>query len=359
MSLSKLLGGIALGFTLTACESSSDETSSSPAEPHEPAARGSDASASAERVDAATSPSPEPASPDPIASEPTTPSSSEAPTTPAPPATASDAGADAGAEPCPPSFLRLNGEVDGRVVSVDTLALNYGGNSALDGFEWELRIRPLGDDLNGTLLLWGDDSFDPELAPDEAVQEEGQTVTFGSGVLLPPGGYDQTVYCIGNGSTATRVGDQLELDFRGVAALGSCPGTPVSGEFYGCSGTRSYQCPSIDTTGSYLSGEVEGLQFPDDTLFAASTVVSDTHLFATFNYGSIQWLQDPETGAISSGLVITAPGTDFGGAVYCIGEGSQFVAEGANATAYTFTNLTRLGSCAEVMGSGSLSGCNR
>jgi hypothetical protein len=233
---------------------------------------------------------------------------------------------------------------------------SWGGIPAA-GFAWDIGTS---DDTGvGRLLFTGSDDLGTDDIPRFALMD-GQSVQIGSGLLWMPGGLDAPFYCTGPGSTATRKGDEANLELAAVSLLGSCPGTPVEGEFQFCQGDVFDGCPEEQLNNGALAGSIDGITVPAETRYTLlSGGATSTELSTTL--GLVRW-EDAETaGQISRGIVITGPDTVFGGNVYCFGE-SQYVTTGEGfdeQTVYTFRNLAKLGTCVGASGTDSLSGCIR
>lgn len=161
-------------------------------------------------------------------------------------------------------------------------------------------------------------------------------------------------YCAGSGSLVNRVGDEGLLDLKNVIALGACEdGTSVTGEVSFCYDTK--QREACDT----LSGTVDGHSMDGEADFIGN--VRAVRVRSGNNFYLVRTTGDSED--VSWGIILTDPNGPLAGATYCAGLGSSHTIE-ERATfdrkhSYTFTNLTRIDSCAGVIGSDTLSGCIR
>jgi hypothetical protein len=148
--------------------------------------------------------------------------------------------------------------------------------------------------------------------------------------------------CTGTGAAAsvTRNGDELQLELNDVAALGSCPGSPVDGTLAWCGGSS---CPDPP-----VRGTIDGTEWMlDDTGYNAN----DQRVNVELSDGSLVHVtNDPGTSQLAWGLIVTSPSSPFGGQL-CVGSMA------GNGTSRTFGDLSTLGAC--PTGSGTLSGCVR
>jgi hypothetical protein len=258
---------------------------------------------------------------------------------------------------CPLDHAVLSGTLQGAAVNIDWTIGTSGGSVDAQGFAWNLGTS---DGTGaGRLLFTGGEDLGTEDLPRFALMD-GQSVQIGVGLLWMPGGFDAPMYCTGPGSTAKRIGDEAFLELSQMSLLGSCPGTPIEGEFQFCQGVAFEGCPDAQLDNGALAGHIDGIAIPSDTrytLLLGSNTVTDVNT----TLGLLRFETGASEGQISRGVVITGPDTVFGGNVYCFGE-SEVVTTGESLdeqSVYTFRNLAKLGTCVGASGSDSLTGCIR
>jgi hypothetical protein len=160
-----------------------------------------------------------------------------------------------------------------------------------------------------------------------------------------------TVYCAGAGSTLTvgQIEESHIVELTGVGLLGSCPGTPVSGELTGCFSTGN-GCES-------LTGTLDGETF--DTSIWNGHLARDSML-ALYRDGTFVklWRSDASTqsqGDLAYAFVFTPLDGPHGGAVYCAGPGSTY--DDDNNSEFIMKNLSVIGKCSGATGSETVQGC--
>ena len=142
----------------------------------------------------------------------------------------------------------------------------------------------------------------------------------------------------GSGSTLRRHADELQLNVRGLANLGSCPGTPVEGELTLCTGSA---CAA-----SGLSGTLDGMAWHSSSWLRVGNQVWFT------DRSHLQLASAPSGMPFNWGILITSPNSPLGAQVFCIGAGTL------QASNWTLQNLSSLGVC-PADGAGTLTGCVR
>jgi hypothetical protein len=108
-----------------------------------------------------------------------------------------------------------------------------------------------------------------------------------------------------------------------------------------------------------FTGTVGGVTVPSDARYTLLSSSSD-QTEVTFTQGMMRGIDNGD-GTIDTGIIFTDPGSEFGGAVYYIGAGSDYVQDGPyeGDNLYTFRGLSTLGTCVGASGADTLSGCIR
>jgi hypothetical protein len=249
------------------------------------------------------------------------------------------------------SPLELSGTLDGSPFSVTwgrtESAATYDTGAA---FVWVFHVGEYTDHA-GALIVYGDEPVTAD-SPEDAL-EYGQTLTLSGGVLIPPQTDGAQVHCIGSGSTITRDEATFNVEFTGMKSLGSCPGAAADGALEVCYGISVCD-------GSY-GGTLEGQSVTINRIFGGS--LYGWELYGD-DLGLMRWLErgdgEAETGIIDRGLILTHASGPFGGAIYCMNEGSWANLEGETLDGKLFTlgAFSLLGSCVDSEpGTDSLTGC--
>lgn len=253
----------------------------------------------------------------------------------------------------------LSGTLGGNAVTQDWMISAGTGYFEQTGFTFMVDLEQTPSDTNpGRFMLTGREDLGTEDIPRFAL-DNGQSVSLTSGMLWMPGGVTAPVYCTGPESTVKRVGDEAILDLKAMSLLGACPaGEPVDGQLLFCKGDFFDGCTTTVMDSGVISGKLGELTVPADARYSLMSG-GETSALLSFNYGFMKWNLSAD-GSITNGIIFTDPASVFGGAVYCIGGGTS-VQDGTSASdrLYTFTNLTKLGTCVGASGGDSLSGCLR
>jgi hypothetical protein len=184
--------------------------------------------------------------------------------------------------------------------------------------------------------------------------EPGTVVDVSRGVLYisPDDAESGTLHCTGPGSTWTvgAVGESQRVALEGVDLLGTCPGTPVSGELNGCFKVRDNACET-------LSGTLDGSP--------VATTMEDGHLsmesiLALYEDGTFIKLWRTDMGTLDQGelgyaVIFTPLDGPHNGAVYCAGQGSTWTKDEHNS--FSIGNISLVGRCADAPGGESVQGC--
>lgn len=254
---------------------------------------------------------------------------------------------------CDFGVAELSGTLNGKKYS-EQLTLGFPQVSASDGY----LFRHYMGDGRGVMLLAGDEALEMEQRGPRFALTDGQKVDVDQGVLLLHA--DETssgpVYCTGPGSTIERQGDEALLDLQAIGELGTCPGTAVKGEIEACYGG--------DACSGSITGTLDGETLPAGEFLS----IGNSPFHASVGGYFIRWMTEPlgatDKGKLAWGYVFTDPQGPLGGAVYCIGQDSEWTYTDNSGTgfddySFVFRSLSKLGSCSGVSGSDALSGCMR
>jgi hypothetical protein len=161
--------------------------------------------------------------------------------------------------------------------------------------------------------------------------------------------------CAGDGSNVTfdKDGDPDRTAFTlsSLSRLGTCPGTPVSGEITACLSSDPAFCP----TGTTFEGTL------GDTTFDFGNFVSGWGgailVYEIFLENGAVIALDIQQDTVLSGVLRMPPDGADADAIYCLGGGSM-IPGGGNSIQITVGGLSRLGTCAGATPiQGALTGC--
>jgi hypothetical protein len=171
------------------------------------------------------------------------------------------------------------------------------------------------------------------------------------------------VYCLGAGTLTVGALKSFSIAVERISRMGSCPGTPVTGELRFCTAPFGSCAREMTGTVDGVPVEVNGFNFDRASLGSDEYLVSDRTIAIRFTHTA----REP---TFAGGLFWTPPDAAFGGAVYCASEGS-FVEEPTTVTindaavpdskfTYTFRGFSKIGTCQPGSGQpSSLRGCMR
>jgi hypothetical protein len=262
--------------------------------------------------------------------------------------------ADASALACREDFQQWMGEVGGVVFS-------WGATSKLfapaPNTIWQLRAV---GSTGGFVAMQGSEVANVFTSSTSV----GKSYAFHGVLVQPPAEPDGGgVYCIGAGTLTVDALKSFSIAVERISRMGSCPGTPVTGELRFCTAPFG-SCPR-EMTGTVdgLPVQVNGFNFDRASLGSDEYLVSERTIAIRFKHVA----REP---SFAGGLFWSPPDGAFGGAVYCASEGS-FLEEPTTVTiddaavpdskfTYMFRGFSKIGTCQAGSGQpSSLRACMR
>lgn len=245
----------------------------------------------------------------------------------------------------------LSGTLDGKAFDADLdSSAQYSFDRLMKGYSFAYGI--LADEMQGAGLMVfnGDTDLGPDGVALRALEGQGE-VPIDSSVLqlLATDDDPGVLHCTGagSGSKLSLHVDEVALDLQNVHAMGTCPGTPVSGEITVCPDGNCFLYEGM-LEGKDASG---GL---DETSFS----IGAGHPTFYGGHRELFRMVTDDAGNIAWAIFVTGPESEFGGAVYCAGAGSGYTID-ADTITYSLRDLSRLDACPTTTSSDSLTGCVR